>query len=990
MIGGGVFWEENMVSAASREFLSLRRENGDSCGPFSSRAANSAAAAATQDALSKFKGSDPPYRCTSADSPTTTLSIGGDSMPPVGARIPEDQSRETLLQLKPWSVSSDTPGRAHLVQQPQVSIDQSSGGEYTSHDNSSKGVKRKRTTGANRAGEQGSSDADDDRDVESGIVLCWGPLNKGRSTGDSPAPVQFPNRHVNGIESQVLLGLRQNDNCLGSSEDYSYQYGAATQDHGTLLRLGQTGGGESNSSQRRFVPTKVPGVAVSGGEGVQLGLAPAGGSSSSETPRFETTMDGIPVIDEGSSSARMSKTGGGFMPALLMGSQIRLNPSSLNHQPQHQLQHQRISTSEIPIFQEDPGVSEQELSMSIRASTSGGTTSTSGASGLSDRANKVCKFRGCSKGARGASGLCIAHGGGRRCEKQGCNKGAEGRTVYCKAHGGGRRCQSLGCTKSAEGKTDYCIGHGGGRRCSHEGCDKAARGRSGLCIRHGGGKRCTHENCTKSAEGYSGLCISHGGGRRCHYPECSKGAQGSTLYCKAHGGGKRCMIHGCNKGAEGSTPLCKGHGGGKRCMHDGGGMCTKSVHGGTLYCVAHGGGKRCQVEGCSKSARGRTDFCVRHGGGKRCKVDQCGKSAQGSTDFCKAHGGGKRCQWGVEGSGFGEPGKEACDKFARGKTGLCAAHSAQVQDRRVHGGAGLGPGLTPGLFRGLVSGSGQSRCSSMGGGVSSSSTSAMCSTSAREERTVHGNSMYSGLSGLNFSSMSRGAASSGSNISSVTNVALNGSSSTAAALAGNGDVQQLLHNRAAPCSVNSADASPAQGFGHSSLIPPQVLVPLSMQKKDSNASFSSRHMLGRPPRPPIHHMSDDAGVFNMGPCSLSLPEGRVYGGAVPEGRVHGGEGEGGGNVLAVPEGRVHGGGLMALLSREVTASPSDGMDSVSLGMATSQSIDVRWGHHSGPADYGQSVIMDDPHRMPERRVVGGSLGSDVGQFLAARMNLNFS
>ncbi|PTQ38892.1 hypothetical protein MARPO_0048s0020 [Marchantia polymorpha] len=540
MIGGGVFWEENMVSAASREFLSLRRENGDSFGPFGgSRAAHSAAAAATQDALSKFKGSDPPYRCPSADSPTTTLSIGGDSMPPAGARIPDDQSRETLLQLKPWSVSADMPSRAHGAQQPQVSMDHSGGGEYTSQDNSSKGVKRKRTAGANRAGEQGSSDADEDREVEKGIVLCWGTLNKGRSTGESPAPVQFPSKHASAIESQVLLGLRQNDNCSGSSEDYSYQYGAATQDHGTLLRLGQTGAGESNASQRRFAPSKAPGVAVSGGEGVHLGLAPAGGTSSSEAPRFETTMDGVPVVDEGSSSARMSKTGGGFMPALLMGSQIRVNPSPLNHQQQQQQQqHQRISSSEIPIFQEDPGVSEQELSMSIRASTSGGTTSTSGASGLSDRANKVCKFRGCSKGARGASGLCIAHGGGRRCEKQGCNKGAEGRTVYCKAHGGGRRCQSLGCTKSAEGKTDFCIGHGGGRRCSHEGCDKAARGRSGLCIRHGGGKRCTHENCTKSAEGYSGLCISHGGGRRCHFPECSKGAQGSTLYCKAHAGGE--------------------------------------------------------------------------------------------------------------------------------------------------------------------------------------------------------------------------------------------------------------------------------------------------------------------------------------------------------------------------------------------------------------------------------------------------------------------
>ncbi|CAA7402686.1 unnamed protein product [Spirodela intermedia] len=302
---------------------------------------------------------------------------------------------------------------------------------------------------------------------------------------------------------------------------------------------------------------------------------------------------------------------------------------------------------------------------------------------------KPCSFQGCRKGARGASGLCIAHGGGRRCQREGCNKGAEGRTAYCKAHGGGRRCQFLGCTKSAEGRTDYCISHGGGRRCSREGCTKAARGKSGLCIRHGGGKRCQKENCTKSAEGHSGLCISHGGGRRCQFPGCSKGAQGSTIFCKAHGGGKRCSVLGCTKGAEGSTPYCKGHGGGKRCAFQGGNVCPKSVHGGTQFCVAHGGGKRCAISGCTKSARGRTDFCVRHGGGKRCRSEGCGKSAQGRTDFCKAHGGGKRCLWGQAGSNVGV-GAPPCDRFARGKTSLCAAHGALIQDRCVHGGGTLG------------------------------------------------------------------------------------------------------------------------------------------------------------------------------------------------------------------------------------------------------------------------------------------------------------
>ncbi|CAM8997144.1 unnamed protein product [Rhodiola kirilowii] len=300
--------------------------------------------------------------------------------------------------------------------------------------------------------------------------------------------------------------------------------------------------------------------------------------------------------------------------------------------------------------------------------------------------SKTCQIEGCGKGARGASGRCITHGGGWRCKKPGCVKGAEGRTVYCKAHGGGRRCDFLGCTKSAEGRTDLCISHGGGRRCSAEGCTRAARANSALCISHGGGKRCRKENCTKSAEGRLGLCISHGGGPRCQYPNCSKGAQG-RMFCKAHGGGKRCTYEGCLKGAEGSTPFCKGHGGGKRCTFQGGGVCPKSVHGGTQFCVKHGGGKRCAVQGCTTSARGKTAYCVRHGGGKRCQVANCDKSAQGSTDFCKAHG--KRCRWGHPDSEFSEM-PAPCNALVRGKNGLCASHSALVLDKRVHGGGTLG------------------------------------------------------------------------------------------------------------------------------------------------------------------------------------------------------------------------------------------------------------------------------------------------------------
>lgn len=412
----------------------------------------------------------------------------------------------------------------------------------------------------------------------------------------------------------------------------------------------------------------------------------------------ETTVDAltcshIPVVDEGSTSARLLKSGG-YMASLLPCRLAKGSPSKFLRQVRMSAVDAEESdgmmrqgtTSNVAVDAGESiqkGASAQGGDVFMRLCEQAPHTPSPGV----ERSAKTCKFKGCSKGARGASGLCIAHGGGRRCQRLNCNKGAEGRTMFCKAHGGGRRCQSLGCIKSAEGRTDFCIAHGGGRRCTYDDCTKAARGRSGLCIRHGGGKRCQKEGCTKSAEGFSGLCISHGGGRRCQYPDCGKGAQGSTKFCKGHGGGRRCEFDGCTKGAEGSTPFCKAHGGGKRCTF-GGGMCTKSVHGGTAFCVAHGGGKRCSVSGCTKSARGRTDFCVKHGGGKRCKFDDCNKSAQGSTDYCKAHGGGKRCLWGQEGSVYDGSMlddanlrglKASCDKFARGKTGLCSAHNTLLE-----------------------------------------------------------------------------------------------------------------------------------------------------------------------------------------------------------------------------------------------------------------------------------------------------------------------
>lgn len=627
----------------------------------------------------------------------------------------------------------------------------------------------------------------------------------------------------------------------------------------------------------------------------------------------------IPVVDEGSTSARSTKAGG-YIPSLLMGRRpeyllptIELESEGQQSGGQNECMLQDCNTELGVDFVNKESASQSDLFMNFR--TSIGTTSTSVPSAGWERSTKTCKFKGCGKGARGASGLCIIHGGGRRCQRQGCNKGAEGSTVYCKSHGGGRRCQNLGCTKSAEGKTDYCIAHGGGRRCSHDGCSKAARGRSGLCIRHGGGKRCQKDGCTKSAEGYSGLCISHGGGRRCQFEGCNKGAQGSTMFCKAHGGGKRCMIQGCNKGAEGSTPLCKGHGGGKRCMFDGGGICTKSVHGGTSFCVAHGGGKRCAVQGCTKSARGRTDFCVRHGGGKRCKIENCTKSAQGSTDFCKAHGGGKRCSWGQEGSPYSEFVKDKtgdlfkgpCERFARGKLGLCAAHCALVQDRRVHGAGTIGntlsSGIGPGLFRGIVEGSihdGASRLSirastehgdlgsecgrsdslMQAGGSSSKPVGMECELGHAHELPQHPPGHNPGLtfsgSSLNFLDKERlpsDKVDEGSVLLSNygtpslwPDLSMPGQSNSNHAMnLGSGD---SFADAVGVDALTTQATGPDLAFLCRPVLPPQVLVPMSMRKGDSfqqeeNAQFRSGS----------YH-----GMFNT--SSLCLPEQRVHGGNV--------------------------------------------------------------------------------------------------------------
>lgn len=83
----------------------------------------------------------------------------------------------------------------------------------------------------------------------------------------------------------------------------------------------------------------------------------------------------------------------------------------------------------------------------------------------------------------------------RPCTAAGCTKGARGKSGLCQKHGGGKRCAAPNCSKGAQGSSNMCLFHGGGYRCTVKGCQTGARGTSGLCAKHGGYKR------TKSIEG---------------------------------------------------------------------------------------------------------------------------------------------------------------------------------------------------------------------------------------------------------------------------------------------------------------------------------------------------------------------------------------------------------------------------------------------------------------------------------------------------------
>jgi len=178
-----------------------------------------------------------------------------------------------------------------------------------------------------------------------------------------------------------------------------------------------------------------------------------------------------------------------------------------------------------------------------------------------------------------------------------------------------KKCSEQNCKSRARGKTGKCVKHGGGKRCSEKYCKKSAQDKTGKCVKHGGGKRCSETDCNASAVGTTDKCVKHGGGNRCSEPDCNTSAIGTTDKCSKHGGGTRCSEPDCKSGAIGTTDKCKKHGGGKRCSEP---DCDSSAVGTTDKCIKHGGGNRCSEPDCNASAIGTTDKCSKHGGGKRC------------------------------------------------------------------------------------------------------------------------------------------------------------------------------------------------------------------------------------------------------------------------------------------------------------------------------------------------------------------------------------
>jgi hypothetical protein len=130
----------------------------------------------------------------------------------------------------------------------------------------------------------------------------------------------------------------------------------------------------------------------------------------------------LPLIDEGSTSAKRKK-GVYLLPLLFVprSEDLCLNGTSTDTYAQQHVGTECDTESghdrSLNLHEIQPSA---DLSITVGcffAATSDVAADTSDEQRSHQRHPKKCRFNGCSKGARDASGLCISHGGGQRCQK---------------------------------------------------------------------------------------------------------------------------------------------------------------------------------------------------------------------------------------------------------------------------------------------------------------------------------------------------------------------------------------------------------------------------------------------------------------------------------------------------------------------------------------------------------------------------------------------
>ncbi|KAH1098762.1 hypothetical protein J1N35_015683 [Gossypium stocksii] len=267
--------------------------------------------------------------------------------------------------------------------------------------------------------------------------------------------------------------------------------------------------------------------------------------------------------------------------------------------------------------------------------------------------------------------------------------------------------------------------------------------------------------------------------------------------------------------------------------------CTKGAQGSTMFCKAHGSGKRCIFVGCTKGAEGSTPLCKGHGGGKRCLYNGggiCLKSVHGGTNFCVAHGGGKRCV--VLG----------CRKSARGRTDCCVKHGGGKRCKVENCGKSA-QGSTD-------------FCKAHGGGKRCSWREIKCGKFARGR---------SGLCAAHSNMVQERQANMEGLIAPAPEVfhGLVAATSTRSSWDNN-------HSSSGTSVIFDGIDSINKPAKRQQIIPPQVLVPLSMKSLSSYSSFLSAE---KQEERRNGDSMDIGGVVNKS-FDFIIPEGRVHGGVL--------------------------------------------------------------------------------------------------------------